>query len=558
MNTNLNSVYIADAYYRLSKEDGDKAESDSIVNQKALVREFLKAHPDIHIYEEKVDDGYTGVDFERPSFQSMLEDIKSGKVNCVIVKDLSRFGRNYIEAGRYIEKIFPYLGVRFIAINDNIDTALDMNASEEMLIPFKNLINDAYCRDISIKVRSHLDIKRKNGQYISPFAPYGYKKAPDNKNQLIVDEKAASVVRQIFQWKIEGMSGSRIADKLNELGILTPMEYKHRNGENIQCGFRKKAGSRWMANGVNRILHNEIYTGVLLQGKTCSLSYKVRKRIKKEEKDWIRCENSHEAIISKEDFRLVRDFFGTDTRVAPEEKALYLFSGIVKCGHCGGNMTRKTVPGCKKKYVYLACVENKNKNGCPNNKGISLEKFERTILKIINIQIEKVFELSQMLEVVQKIPYSSYLSEKIQDTIMEKEEEIEKKRKYSIDVYGDYKDGVVTREEYLELKESFQSGITALQEEIWALQEESEKIARDRGNKVHWVERFIECRGFTELSRELLLRLVDEIRVYGKDRIEVGFKFQSEYEELCRYIASMERDAEGGCADGEEKQEEYQ
>lgn len=195
----------------------------------------------------------------------MLEDIKSGKVNCVIVKDLSRFGRNYIEAGRYIEKIFPYLGVRFIAINDNIDTACATSASDELLIPFKNLINDAYCRDISIKVRSHLDIKRENGQYISPFAPYGYKKSVKNKNQLIIDEKAASIVRQIFKWKIDGMSGARIADKLNQLGIPTPIEYKHMNGDVLHCEFQKKSDPKWMANSVNRILGNEIYTGVLVQ-----------------------------------------------------------------------------------------------------------------------------------------------------------------------------------------------------------------------------------------------------------------------------------------------------
>ena len=285
MNTILDGIYIADSYYRLSKEDGDKAESDSIVNQKALVREFLKMHPDIQIYEERVDDGYTGVNFERPSFQAMLEDIKSGKINCVIVKDLSRFGRNYIEAGRYIEKIFPYLGVRFIAINDNIDTASAMSASDELLIPFNNLINDAYCRDISIKVRSHLDIKRENGQYISPFAPYGYKKSEQNKNQLVIDEKPASVVRQIFKWKIDGMSAARIADKLNHLGIPTPIEYKHMNGETLHCEFQKKPDSKWMANSVNRILGNEVYTGVLVQGKTSSPSYKVRKRVRKLQKD---------------------------------------------------------------------------------------------------------------------------------------------------------------------------------------------------------------------------------------------------------------------------------
>lgn len=501
MDTILNGIYTADAYYRLSKEDGDKAESDSIVNQKALVREFLKVHSDIQIYKERVDDGYTGVNFERPSFQAMLEDIKSGRVNCVIVKDLSRFGRNYIEAGRYIEKIFPYLGVRFIAINDNIDTASAASASDELLIPFKNLINDAYCRDISIKVRSHLDMKRENGQYISPFAPYGYKKSEQNKNQLVIDEKAASVVRQIFKWKIDGMSSARIADKLNQLGIPTPIAYKHINGDALHCEFQKKSDSKWMANSVNRILGNEIYTGTLLQGKTSSPSYKVRKRTKKAEQDWIRCENCHEPIISAEDFDMVKKTNRQDTRVAPDEQTLYLFSGIAKCGHCGGNMTRKTVPSNGKSYVYLVCVENKNNKSCSFNKGLSLKKFEKTILEIINLHIEHVFELSKMLDTAQKIPYTGYLSEKLQDHILEKEKQIEKKRHYTTEVYADLKDGVITKGEYLELKESFCSEINALEKEIEALQEEADGMAKTKRDKVQWVNQFIEYRGFPKLTR---------------------------------------------------------
>lgn len=554
MNTNLNNFYTADAYYRLSKEDGDKVESDSIVNQKALVKEFLKVHPDIQIHEEKVDDGYTGVNFERPAFQSMLEDIKSGKVNCVIVKDLSRFGRNYIEAGRYIERIFPYLGVRFIAINDNIDTASAMGTSDEMMIPFKNLVNDAYCRDISVKIRSHLDIKRKNGQYIGPFAPYGYKKSKDNKNQLVPDEKAAVVVRQIFQWKLEGMSGSRIADELNKMGIPTPLQYKQMNGENFKCGYQKKAETRWMANSVNQILRNEVYTGTLLQGKTYSPNYKVRKRIKKDKKEWIRCENCHEPLVSKEDFNLIRGIFREDTRVAPEEQALYLFSGFVKCGLCGGNMTRKTIPVNGKKYVYLVCIENKNKNGCKNNKAISLEKFERIILKIINLHIEEVFEIHKMMELVEKIPYSGYLSEKLQDTIQDKETEIRKKQGYITAIYEDYKDDIITKEEYVELKEAFQKRITELENEIRELRRKSDRIAEEKGDKLRWVEQFVEYRGFTELSRGLLLKLVDEIRIYDKDRIEVIFKFQSEYEEMCQFLNAAAKKLEGEDVDGENKQ----
>lgn len=545
MNTVSNCIYMADAYYRLSREDGDKAESDSIVNQKALVKEFLKSCPDITLYEEKVDDGYTGVNFERPGFQAMLEDIKSGKVNCVIVKDLSRFGRNYIEAGRYIEKIFPYLGVRFIAINDNIDTSANISASDEILIPFKNLINDAYCRDISIKVRSHLEIKRKNGQYIGAFAPYGYKKSSVDKNQLVIDEKAASVVRQIFRCRLEGMSASRIADKLNELGIPTPMEYKQMNGENFRCNFKRKSKPVWLANGVNYILKNEVYTGVLLQGKTCSPNYKVRTRIKKGRNEWIRCENNHEAIISNRDFKLVEELFSMDTRVAPEEKALYLFSGFTKCGYCGGNMTRKTVPVQGKKYVYLVCMENKKRSGCKNCKAISLVKLEQAIIKIINLYIEQIYELNQMLQVACKIPYNGYVSEKLQESIVNKEAEIVKKQHYSKEIYSDYKEGIISREEYQDLKELFRSEIDTLQNEIQAIKMENEKIARDRNDKVQWMQQFIEYRGFTELSRDLLLRLIEEIRIYDKDRVEVSFRFRAEFEELCQFIVDT-RDSKGG------------
>lgn len=539
MKTNLQQIYIADAYYRLSRDDGDKIESDSIVNQKALVKEFLKVNPDIQIHEEKVDDGYTGVNFKRPAFISMMEDIKAGKVNCVIVKDLSRFGRNYIESGRYIEKIFPYLGVRFISITDNIDSISSLDSTNELMIPFKNLMNDAYCRDISIKVRSHLDIKRKNGQFIGSFAPYGYIKSPENKNQLIVDEQTANVVRRIFDWKLEGMSGGRIADKLNELGVPTPYQYKQMNGEKFYCGYQKHTEMRWSAATVNHILRNEVYTGALIQGKTYSPNYKVRKRMKKKESEWIRCENNHEPIITKEEFQLIREVFLTDTRVSPEEETLYLFSGLVKCGWCGGNMTRKTVPVNGKKYVYLVCAENKKKNNCKNNKAISIKKFEEVILKIINLHIEKIFDMNNMLNAVKTTPFNRYILEKMNGFILEKEKDIEKKNNYIKTAYGDYVDGILSKREYDELKEFFQESIQNLHKEIQAIKQEKKQQEKNQGERAVWIKEFLEYRGFKKLSRKLLLKLVEEIRIYDKDRIEVIFKFQSEYEEICKYLEEV-------------------
>ena len=320
-----NRIYRADAYLRLSKEDGDKVESDSIANQRDLIRHFLADKPDIQLVDEQIDDGYSGATFDRPSFQKMMEDVKSGKINCIIVKDLSRFGRNFVEAGRYIDQIFPEYGVRFIAINDNFDSAKGRSQSDNVLLPFLNLVNDAFCRDISIKVRSQLEVKRKKGDFVGSFAVYGYLKDPDNRHKLIVDEFAANVVRDIFKWKIDGLSQQRIADRLNELGILSPMEYKKNCGMAYRTGFQVSTKAKWTAVAVGRILRNEFYIGTLVQGKRTTPNHKVKKTIEKPNNEWVRIENNHEPIVTIEEFSAVGRLLLQDTRVAPDQNTVSLF-----------------------------------------------------------------------------------------------------------------------------------------------------------------------------------------------------------------------------------------
>ena len=292
---NSKKIYHAAIYVRLSKEDGDvatagKRESNSISNQKDLIKNFLKDKKDIVVVSERVDDGYSGSNFERPAFQMMLEDIKKGIVDCVVVKDLSRFGREYIDAGKYIERLFPALGVRFIAVNDHYDSLEGKSQADEIVIPFKNLINDAYCRDISIKIRSHLEVKRKNGEYIGAFTPYGYQKDSDNKNKLVIDVYAADIVKEIYRMKLSGMSQTAIANALNKQGVLSPMEYKHSLGIRIQDNFKTHEQAEWSAMSIKRILENEVYTGTLVQGKRTTPNHKVKKLMKKPETDWVRIE----------------------------------------------------------------------------------------------------------------------------------------------------------------------------------------------------------------------------------------------------------------------------
>ncbi|MCD7918416.1 MAG: recombinase family protein, partial [Clostridiales bacterium] len=284
------------AYTRLSRDDGDKAESDSIGSQKEIIRAFVRDRDDMVIVKEYVDDGYSGVNFDRPDFQQMLTDIKAKRINCVICKDLSRFARNYIDSGRYLEKRFPFMGVRFIAITDNYDSNGDKSQSDSLIIPFKNLINDAYCKDISMKIRSQLDIKRKMGDFIGAFATYGYRKDPENKNRLLVDENAARVVELIFRLRLQGMSNSRIATKLNGMGIPSPMEYKRSQGQNYACGFRVNERATWNAVSIRRVLTNELYLGTLIQHKRGTPNYKVKKEVQYGQEDWIVIEANHAPI----------------------------------------------------------------------------------------------------------------------------------------------------------------------------------------------------------------------------------------------------------------------
>jgi DNA invertase Pin-like site-specific DNA recombinase len=272
--------YKASKYIRKSYTDDKTVESESVANQRKQLDSFIESQPDIESVSEWVDDGVSGILFDRPSFKDMMAEIESGKINCVIVKDLSRFGREYIETGRYLRRILPAYGVRFIAINDNIDTLRD--SGDDLTISVKTIMNDAYCRDISVKIRSALNAKRDNGDYVGACPIYGYKKADDNHNQLAIDEHPASIVRDIYGMKIDGMSALKIAETLNSLGVLSPIEYKKDRGlPHPKGGFADKEGSQWSPNTIIRILQDETYTGTLLQGRQGTLNYKIKDLIDK-------------------------------------------------------------------------------------------------------------------------------------------------------------------------------------------------------------------------------------------------------------------------------------
>lgn len=361
---NLDKTYHVAIYLRLSQEDGDisvsdKNESNSISTQRDLILNYLTQYPELEYTAEFSDDGFTGTNFDRPGFEQMMAAVREKRVDCIVVKDLSRFGRDYIESGKYIQKIFPMLGVRFIAINDGYDSADTTSQANDFVLPFKNLINDSYCRDISIKSRTNLEVKRRNGEFVNNFAVYGYKRSPNDKHKLVVDEPAAITVRNIFNWKQEGWNAQRIADHLNKSGVLSPMEYKKKCGFNYRTGFKTRSKAKWSAVAVLRILKNAVYTGVLEQGKTTTPNYKVKVKLYKDESEWARVENAHEAIIMPDQFALVQSLLRMDTYRAAGEENIYPFSGIIFCADCQSPMTHRTASYGNKKYAYYICTGNK-------------------------------------------------------------------------------------------------------------------------------------------------------------------------------------------------------
>ena len=529
-------IYHAAIYVRLSKEDGDvagasKAESNSISNQKELIRDFLKDKEDIVVVSERVDDGYSGSSFERPSFKLMLEDIKKGVVDCVVVKDLSRFGREYIDSGRYIERLFPALGVRFIAVNDGYDSLEGKDQSDEIIIPFKNLINDAYCRDISVKIRSHLEVKRKNGEFIGSFAPYGYQKDEGCRNRLVVDPVAAGVVRDIFRMKLHGMSQDAIAGRLNDMGVLSPMEYKSASGSNYQTSFKTGERALWSSVTVRRILENECYVGNLVQGRQTTPNHKVKKYVVKPEKDWVRIEKNHEAVVSDRDFAIVQRLLGMDTRMSPEQSEVYPLAGMVVCADCGAAMVRKNVCSGKRKYRYYVCSRNKETKECASHR-IGVERLEEAVLEVLKVQVANVLDLKRAMEKVSEIPFQELDIRELERRIEQKEAEVLRCRELRNMLYEDMKDGIVSKEDYRELHEAYTQRRDLAEEAVRQMKGEIEDILASNTDKYRWLDYFAEHGNIDRLTRNVAVELIERVKVVDRETVEVVFSFGDCYREV--------------------------
>ena len=535
-------------YIRLSKEDEEiKDESNSVISQNKILDEYISRNQNLDeeyvVYDTYVDDGYSGTDFDRPDFQRLLEDMKAGKFNTIIIKDLSRLGRNYIEAGNYIEQIFPLFKIRFVSISEDIDSYRKPTSVNNVLVPFKNLMNDEYCRDISNKILLANNARKRSGQYLGSFPLYGYIKDPKDKYKLIVDDYPASVIRLIFQKFIEGKGKSVIAKELNDMGVLSPTGYKQTVLKNKYVNASNYTGQYiWSGSTISNILKNEMYLSHLIQGKKRMVSYKIHKQIDVPKEEWIVVKNTHEPIIDEETFNKAQDIMSRDTRIKNDGTGkVSKFAGYIKCADCKRAMQKKNTNNKYQTYYYYVCsTYRKISNAKCTKHTIRTDKLEKAVLKAIQIQIDLVIEKEQILNEINKTSHRNLINSGLEQRADVKKKEKEKYIALKKSLYEDWKMGYITQEEYLEYKSSYDNDILKCDENLMILEQERKKYSEQISGDNEWIQKFKAKQNITELTREVITEFIDCIYVHEGGNVTVKFKFQDEYERILEYIKENE------------------
>ncbi len=535
-------AYAAAVYLRLSKEDGDvcgescKGESNSITNQKRLIHDFLKGREDIHVYKEYVDDGYTGSDFLRPSFQEMIKDMEAGKVNLIIVKDLSRFGREYIEAGRYLQKVFPAAGVRFIAVTDHYDSLTADRTEKNIVIPVKNFVNDAYSADLSVKIRSHLESKRGNGEYTGAYVSYGFMKDENDHNKLVADPVAGENVKRIFQWKLDGMSNSRIAEKLNALGIPAPADYKRSLGIHYKSGFQKNLYSRWSPVAVGRILSNPLCKGLVVQGKKERINHKIKKMVVKPEAEQSRYRQEDLALIGEKQFDTMQGLLKKDTRTNPGQEGTYLFSGILYCPDCGRQMIRRKTSHKGKQTIFYICKTYNVEKSCTRH-SIKEQELLPLVREAVRAQMQMLADAEEILKAAEDAMEGIEPFSLTDSRLPELEKELVENVEMLSGLYVDWAEGILSEEEYEEMKAFYSGRCKELEGQIRKRREREAKAGDAVREARQWLCGFKDIGSLLpdtegEIRRSLICSLIDKIWVYEGKRVEFSFLYQDRMAEV--------------------------
>lgn len=536
-------------YARLSVEDNGK-EADSIENQIALLESYISGCPDLSRVELFADNGYTGTNFHRPEFNRMMEAVQSGVIDCIVVKDLSRLGRNYIETSQFIEKICPFYGLRFIAVNDGFDTAT-VTDTAQMSMALSNIVNDYYAKDISRKVTSALQTKMERGDYIGNYAPHGYCKDPENKNHLVIDPETAPVIRQIFQWRAEGVSYMEINRRLNEAGIPSPGQYRLEHG--IETNNNRKGRSvLWNKHMVTEILKNIVYIGHLAQKKGSQCLYAGIPYHITGEDEWIVVEHTHEPIISKELFEAVQKINreSAERSRANSGKYAYLprekniFGKKLTCAECGAVMKLHRSFSTKrdKAYFTFKCptyAEHGSK-GCSDVKKRKAD-LDVTVFSFIKAQMAVFIDMEHTLQSLLAAKTGSVEQGRTRSKRRLLQQKLENKKSILSGLYVDYKEGLLSRQDYLFTRERIDSAIHEIEAEL--AEQESSKTRGLLTGEMKWKHMVQKYQNAAELSQEMVEAFVETIKLHKDGSLEIKLNYMDEFAALIDACEQIQKES---------------
>ena len=536
------NIYQTAGYIRLSIEDSGKTDGYSLENQEKLVRDYIADQQDMRLYRLYIDNGTTGTVFQRPAFDEMMQDMKDGKINCIVVKDLSRLGRNYLEAGNYLEQIFPFFRVRFISITDGYDSNSPDVTDESLIIPLKNIINEGYAKDISLKITTSFESRKKQGQFMGRYPVYGYLKDPANKNHLIVNPETCGIVKRIFQMRNSGMALGAIASQLNAEGIPSPARYLWIKGLSKE---ERHQDSYWDRINVKRLLTNKMYLGMLVYGKERSSFAKGIKRQRVPESEWKYVPNAHEAIIDQELFDSVqkkledtKQNFLNMTGINEDYRPENLFRGRIHCSDCGGAMKMSKFVNTRKdgsidRYAVYECCRRKKLYdlSCPQ-RSIRKAVVDKTVEEAIRFHIRTFLDTEQIIAKLNCSPKGRAAASDIQNHIREKQRRISKIERLSTGIYEDYREGILNEEEYLAIRSRYGEEKEGLVKEVDALmlaEREHEADYHSTGSLADIVRKYAE---FPEINREIVEAFIADIQVHTDSHLVITFAFEDEFQRL--------------------------
>lgn len=522
----MNNTKLLVGYCRISMEDTESiAESDSIMNQRLLIKSFVSSNPELSSlkYEEIYDDGYSGSTLERPGMKTLLEKVRNEEVACIVVKDFSRFSRNYIDMGTYLEQIFPFMGVRFISVTDNFDSNSCQNTSSMIDVGFKSLLADFYRNDISVKVKNAMDAKKAKGEYCMGYAPFGYAKDPENKNTLVIVDDEAAVIRRIFQMALDKLNRRQIADKLNEDGVLTPIEFMSKR-QKVDRRHLEKGRLYWHSDTIKKIIDNEVYMGCMVYGKTKIIEAGSGKEIKVPREDWKIIEGHHPAIISREDYIKVQQMRPKANRTYLRKPRNIILKGKVYCGGCGCIMQPDKLRDGR---YYYRCTYRKYgmDNHCYSAK-LDNRILENIVLNELKREVQNQKEQETIKEEVNMrhqdilnklVAEKNRLQNDMKQIFHNKQEYLEK-----------YHEGLISREEFVRLKEEIANRLEKINEQYDEINALIEKEKEFLSNKHVMDPQLMDYLGLETLSREVVERYVGAVRVYDSGKIEIQWKFEQQ------------------------------